>query len=379
MTVPSRPEEQASGAPSSAPAPGVAFEQASDAMVLARDDGTIVQWNAAAARLFGLTEAEARGRNLVDVFDATRLRLMLRGIEFGARAKPIDLPARHADDREVWTETTLTRFLHEGDAFLLVVARDAARRALGREEDAQHIRHLEDAVASLEAFTYVVSHDLKEPVRAMGTYLEEALEDPRAPDREDLIRRAADANRNLDRLLRGLLEWSRTAMTPLEPAALRIQDVLKDPGCAAQFANLVDERQARLDVGPRIPAVLATEALLCRVFGNLITNAIRHNPRPRPLVRIADAPTQARNEVRVLVEDDGPGLPQVVKDSFAKLPNRPTTLKGGFGLAITRRAVERLNGRLAVEDRPGGGTRFVIDLPAATRISDLEARVRELV
>lgn len=376
--MPTQPGDDAATADPSLAA-GLAFEHAVDAMVLARDDGTILHWNAAAGRLLRITEAEARRRNVTDVFDATRIRIALRGLEFGARGRPVELTARRGDGGSVWVEVSLSRFLHQGKPYLLLVGRDVSRRIRGREDDAARIRQLEDAVASLEAFTYVVGHDLKEPVRAMGTYLEEALESADPAERVAYARRAMEAHRNLEQLLRGLLEWSRTAMTPLEPEPLRVQDVLKDPGCAAQFGSLVAERNARLEVAPDMPPVLATESLLCRLFGNLVTNAVRHNPRPRPLVRIRSGEPLERNEVRILVEDDGPGLPEAVRDRFAKLPNKPVTLKGGFGLAITRRAAERLNGRLGVEERPGGGTRFIVDLPAAVQATDLETRVRELV
>jgi signal transduction histidine kinase len=171
-------------------------------------------------------------------------------------------------------------------------------------------------------------------------------------------------------------------MTPIEPRPLRIHEVLRDPGCAIQWEHLLRERGARLDVSPEIPPILATEALVCRVFGNLITNAIRHNPSPQPLIRVHPGEGTTRARVEILLEDNGPGFPERVLSRAEHLRGQPSTLKGGFGIAITHRALERLRGSIHLENRPEGGARVRIELPAA-RPKDakgtFEQRVRELV
>jgi signal transduction histidine kinase len=264
---------------------------------------------------------------------------------------------------------------------VLAILRDVDERVRMREATMRHQKELEAANASLEAFTHVVSHDLKEPVRAMSMYLQEIRDNPKAPDREALIERAANAEASLERFLAGLLEWSRMSMTPLEPEILHVQDVLRDPGCATQFQNLIDERRAVLQVSPEIPFVYATESLLCRIFGNLITNAIRHNPGAAPHVRIAPGTSAPPNRVEILVDDNGPGFPEKVKERMRRPKREPTTLKGGFGLAITSRAIDRLGGELHLDDAPGGGGRVRVHLPKppTVRRNTLEERVKELV
>ena len=358
---------------------GAILEQANDPMIVIEPNGAIVRWNQAATSAFGHAEHEVLGKNVAEVFDAPRLRTLSRGIDRLTGPHVLETPVRHREGHLVWTETSVSRIDLYGRSRLLLVARDVSGRVRGQEDELRRRKEMEDSIASLEAFAYVVSHDLKEPVRAMGIYLDEVLHHPEDEEREDLLRRAAEANRSLDRLLRGLLEWSRTATQPVQPRVLRVQDVLKDAGCAAQFDSLVRERHATLDVAPDIPPVLASESLLCRVFGNLVTNAIRHNPRPDPLVRVRSLPPPAPRLVRVAVEDNGPGLPAEAKARFERLAEKPTTFHGGFGLAIARRALDRLGGRMGVETPPEGGTRFLLDLPAAPTGDTLEERVRELV
>ena len=369
---------------------GRLFEATQDAIVVTDDSGRILLWNAAAKRIFGYDEQEAVGMNVDRLVPSSYKDAHHAGMERYRRTghgrlidagRPAEVPAAHKEGHEVWVDLTLSPVLHEGRHYALAILRDVTDRVRLRDQRELDQKQLRDAYDSLEAFTYVVSHDLKEPVRGVSFYLDTLLEETPEPERRELVERAVDSHRNLQRLLEGLLDWSRAAMTPLEPRALRIHEVLRDPGCAVQWEHLLRERSARLEVSPDIPPVLATEALVCRVFGNLITNAIRHNPNPQPHVRVrlGEATTAAR--VEVVLEDDGPGFPDVILSRVDHLKNRPSTLKGGFGLAVTHRALERLHGAIHLENRAEGGGRVRVELPAARqeRMMTLEQRVRELV
>lgn len=358
---------------------GRILEQTHDAIVVTSLDGSILLWSPAAATLFGYGEAEASSLNLVDLLPETPRGSLA---PMAATGRPLEVAARHRDGHPLWIDLSLSLLRERGESFLLVIMRDATARVRFQTEQTRERDRLQSTNESLEAFAYVVSHDLKEPVRAMGFYLEEIEATQDATERAELVRRARDAQESLTRLMQGLLEWSRTAMAPVEPRVLKLHRVLRDPGCAAQYANLLQERAATLDISQEIPPIFATESLLCRVFGNLITNAIRHNPAPAPRVVIHADETAPMGYARIYVDDNGPGFPEKVKERFANLRNRPTTLRGGFGLAITRRAIERLSGSIELDDAPGGGGRVVVHLPLPPpppRPSTIEQRVRELV
>ena len=366
---------------------GRIFEATRDGIILVDGEGRIALWNPAARAMFGYEEREAVGMNVARLVPPEHLSKHHAGMKRFQRTghgaiidsgKPVEVPALRKDGTRFWIDLSLSPLHHEGRPYALGIVRDVTERVELRERRETDKRQLQDAYDSLEAFASVVSHDLKEPVRAVGAYLDELQADPDAPDRADLLQRAATAHKNMQRLLEGLLEWSRAAKTPLEPEVLLIHEVLGDPGCAAQWENLLRERGARLEVSRDIPPVLATEALLCRVFGNLITNAIRHNAGPQPLIRIRQGDS-AYGLVEVLVEDNGPGFPPHVVEH----QERPTTLKGGFGLTITRHAVERLRGDVALGNKPEGGALVRLRLPVAPSLpharTSLEQRVRELV
>ena len=230
------------------------------------------------------------------------------------------------------------------------------RRAL--EERAREVERrnaeLTEANAALEAFGYVVSHDLKEPVRAIENYLDAAREGYGTPEGREDLAKAAEANGRLVRLLQGLLTYSRaSSMTP-NLRVLDVREVIEGETCRTQYEALLRERGGTLEIDPAIPPVLGDEVILAQLFGNLILNAVRHNPGPAPRVRVRGE--EEGRFVHLVVEDDGPGFPPDVVERFRKLRgSRPATLRAGFGLVISQRAAQRLGGSMDLETIPGGG------------------------
>jgi len=245
---------------------------------------------------------------------------------------------------------------------------DRLRRALeARNADLEaRNRELSDANAALEAFGYVVSHDLKEPVRAIENYLEAADEEYGTEQGRQYLRTARNANQRLTRMLQGLLAYSRASATmpdlhPLDPA-----EVLRGEACRAQYEEALHERRGTLEVAPDLPRVLGDDVILSQLLGNLVLNAVRHNPRDRPLVRVRaeDAP---EGRARLVVEDDGPGFPPDVLQRVRGLSGtRPATVKGGFGLVISHLAAQRMGGRLTLGNGPQGGALACVELAAAS-------------
>lgn len=240
-----------------------------------------------------------------------------------------------------------------------------ASRDHAEELEAANLR-LQRANEALEAFTYVVTHDLKEPVRALSVYLDEAQERAVVPEVKENIDRAKDANRRLAALLQGLLEYSRAATGPIVKEPVELARALGTDVWRIQWEQLAHDRGAHVTIAVKdAPAVLATEATIGQIFGNLILNGIRHNKGPAPFVHIY-ATTSNGAFVDVLVDDNGTGFPAAIISRFDALDgSRPRTVQGGFGLAIVRRAVERLDGEMTLEANPEGGARVRIRLPRA--------------
>lgn len=230
---------------------------------------------------------------------------------------------------------------------------------------------LTSANRALESFTYVVSHDLKEPARALAE-LTQALQEDHAralnAEGKEILQRSIDSSHRLQALLSGLIEYSRAArIRPAELDAIRVEDAVAHAECRTRYEALLRERQGSVAVEAG-PPVRASMPGLCQVLGNLILNAVKHNPRRGACVHIRSrASAEDPQLVDVVVDDDGPGYPKTLVEHFNRtsLGARPTSIHGGFGLLIAREATEKMGGRMRLDHAAGGGARTTLTLRAA--------------
>jgi signal transduction histidine kinase len=233
------------------------------------------------------------------------------------------------------------------------------------EERTAELRSLNE---ELEAFAAAASHDLRAPLRAIVGFAR-ALEEDHAEalgegGREHLGRILRAAER-MDTLIADVLAYSRMARAelPVEPVPLEraVEEALDT------LAAEIRRTGARVEVARPLPRVMAHAATLARVLTNLLSNALTFTkPGTSPSVRIAA--TQTNGWVKVSVSDEGIGIApehlERIFRPFERLHGAETYPGTGFGLAIVRRAVERMGGRCGVVSELGRGSTFWLELPA---------------
>lgn len=237
-------------------------------------------------------------------------------------------------------------------------------RALKLErEAADRLRHLDEMK---NTFLHAVSHELRTPLSAiLGFSLTLEREDLELEPREarDISGRIAANARKLERLLTDLLDLDRLDRGIIAPkrsstdVGALVRQVVAESGLAAEREVFVDA-----------PAVIAAvePAKVERVVENLAVNALRHTP-PRARVWVRVEP--AEGGALIVVEDDGPGVPEelreVVFEPFRRGPDAPSHSPGvGVGLSLVSRFAELHGGRAWVQERPGGGASFRVLFPA---------------
>ncbi len=247
----------------------------------------------------------------------------------------------------------------------LIVALETGReryRVLARRErrTADELRELD---RSKNAFLSAVSHELRTPltvVHGLAATLERLGGQLSPADRTRIEASLATHTERLAELLDDLLDLDRlsrgTATT--EPEELDTVEVVR-----GAIDALAGAHRVRLDAPASLPAVL-DRTQLERIVANLVDNADKYAPDgPIKVTLTGDATT-----VEVTVEDRGPGIPEQgraqILEPFHRLDHAAAQPGTGVGLALVAEFVHLQEGELRVEDRPGGGARFVVRLPA---------------
>ncbi|HKS38579.1 MAG TPA: ATP-binding protein [Verrucomicrobiae bacterium] len=235
------------------------------------------------------------------------------------------------------------------------------------ERVAGRTAQLEAVNEELEAFSYTVSHDLRAPLRAMHGLANALLEDcaGQLDDAgKDYTRRIMAAANRMDTLIQGLLSYSRLSRIVLEPTTIALDSVMRTTLC--QLEAEIQERDALITVEAPLPRVMGDPLALVQIVSNLLLNAIKFvAPGVKPEVRVR-AETRG-DQVRLWVEDNGIGIApehqERIFNAFERLHGIETYPGTGIGLAIVRKGIERLGGRVGLESAPDRGSRFWIELP----------------
>ena len=327
-----------------------------DGVVLLDGDGRVRFWNAAAAAITGVREAEAVGRHPADVVPAweelTRLA-ELAGAAAPERARPVTVPIETASgDR--WVAVTGVAF-DEGVVYAL--------RDVSDEQALERAR---------SDFVATASHELRTPLAAVygaaRTLRRTDIEIP-AEQHDRFLQIIVSETERLTAivsqiLLAGQLEEGRvdvtTAATDLRPLAESVLDSAR--------LRTPEQIELRLEQNGARAVALADEDKLRQVLVNLLDNAIKYSPDGGD-VKVELAGGHGR--VRLAVRDRGLGIPpgerERIFEKFYRLDPALTRGVGGSGLGlfISRELVARMGGSLTVRSQPGEGAVFVVDLPAA--------------
>jgi PAS domain S-box-containing protein len=229
---------------------------------------------------------------------------------------------------------------------------------------------LSQQVAELDAFTYSVSHDLKEPLRAIEAFSQFALEDC-ADQLDDQGRgyliKLANASIRMKNLIDDLLRLSRAFRQPGPPRRVDVGALVRE--IIAEMQLTLDAKGATVEMEKGLPDILGESTRMKQVFVNLIGNALKFNESELPHVNIGVRAIDG-GVATFFVQDNGIGIDQQYHERifgiFQRLHPREEYEGTGAGLSVVKRVVETLGGKVWVESELGAGATFLFTLPLAT-------------
>ncbi|GBC87568.1 Sensor histidine kinase TmoS [bacterium HR12] len=320
---------------------------------------------------------------LEDVLGYTPEEWLAHPAPMGTFTHPEDLPAARAAEEESFRTGKPFRAEYRMRAkdgrwvWILdeaTVVRDAEGNPLflqGLMYDITERKEAEERLVALDrlknTLLHTLSHDLKEPLTAIlgaASTLERLDRELPEEERRHLLRTLAERTRGMNTLLTDLLDLDRLDRGIVEPRRFPI-DLAELARDLVEKTTALAGRHVELDLERCMVDVDAPKVE--RLLENLLSNAARHTPREaRIWVRVHPA----EGGGLIAVEDEGPGVPDELKEMiFEPFRRGPETTMGsgsGIGLSLVARFAELHGGRAWVEDRPGGGASFRVFLPGAS-------------
>lgn len=234
------------------------------------------------------------------------------------------------------------------------------QQKVSEEKEKKYVAELERSNKELEQFAYIASHDLQEPLRMVGSYvqlLEQRYKGKLDNDADEFIGYAVSGATRMKQLINDLLNYSRLNKA-IPVKHVDIATVI-DEALNNLKAN-IDESHATVTIG-EMPVIQADKTQMLQVFQNLLANAIKFRTDDRtPEIKIFAV--KKEDEWQFAVKDNGIGVEQQYQDKafiiFKQLHDRYKYGGTGIGLAIVKKIVERHGGKVWYESEPGKGATF---------------------
>jgi len=363
-------------------------ESSDDAIISKTLDGTILTWNSGAERIFGYAAKEAVGQQVtilippermdeetfvgermkrgerVDHFETIRLTKDGRRLDVSLSVSPLkDEEGQVVGASKVLRDITAWK---ESERKLLEARKQLEVHAEKLESMvSERTQQLQGTIAELESFCYSLSHDMRTPLRAIQSYSQIVLEEEGkvlGPDCTGYLRKTISAAERMDQLIQDVLAFARLSRQEITLEPIDVEGLVRE--IVHERPELRPEK-ADIRIESPLPSVRGHAASLTQCVTNLLDNAVKFvTPGVKPRVRVY---SEARDHrVRICFEDNGIGIEKEAQRHLFEMFQRIHTgneYEGtGIGLAIVRKAAERMRGEVGLESEVGQGSRFWVEL-----------------
>jgi PAS domain S-box-containing protein len=342
------------------------------AIVMLDLDGLVVIWNEGAERIKGYRAEDIIGQHFScfytadDISDGLPVSELATATRYG---RSEDEGWRVRKDGSRFYANDVITALRDNNGLLRgfgKITRDITERIRTEEQRTKTAAELKRSNDQLEQFAFVASHDLQEPLRMVASYTQLLARRYRGQldsDADEFIAYAVDGCNRMQSLIRDLLAYSRSGADKKLLREISGEAALKE---ALTNLRVSIEDSGALVTNDPLPAITSDDTQLVQVFQNLVGNAIKYHGASTPLVHVS-AVKNADKEWIFSVRDNGLGIaPQYFERIFTifqRLHGKHEFGGTGIGLAICKKIVEQLGGRIWVESELEKGSTFHFALP----------------
>ncbi len=241
--------------------------------------------------------------------------------------------------------------------------RDVTERKMAEERQARLLKELESANQELNDFAYIVSHDLKAPLRAIGSLANWILTDyadkfdKEGKEQMDLL---LSRVKRMHDLIEGILQYSRAGRIREEKVEVNLNELV--PGVIDMIAP---PENVEIKIESELPTILCERIRIQQVFQNLLTNAIKFMDKPKGKIKVGCV--EDNGYWRFSIADNGPGIEEKhfakIFQIFQTLSPRDEFESTGIGLSVVKKIIEMYGGKVWVESKVGYGSTFFFTLP----------------
>lgn len=240
----------------------------------------------------------------------------------------------------------------------------------------KNITELERKNKELDQFAYVVSHDLKAPLRGIDNicgWIEEDMTHELSPEMKNYMNIMRGRVHRLEDLINGLLEYARIGRVKRVVQKVDVKKLVEE------VVDLVVPPSFNVMIKGDMPVIDAEKLRLEQVFVNLVSNAVKHHHLPNGNITISSS--DRGSYCSFTVQDDGPGIEveyhEKIFGIFQTLRDRDSKESTGVGLAIVKKIVDDQKGTIAVRSQPGKGTTFEFTWPKLPAVMQ-EEQIEEI-